>query len=70
MGYFKKFFLELKAWHIVRREYKKNKYMFDAIGLKSNWFGKLYKVINRLVKSITRTKNVKVYIIINNLFCL
>lgn len=47
MGYFKNFFLEAKAWHIVRREYRKNKALFDSIGLKSDWFGKLYKVINR-----------------------
>lgn len=38
---------ELKAWHIVRREYKKNKTLFESIGLKSDWGGKLYKVINR-----------------------
>ena len=47
MGYFKNFFLEAKAWHIVRREYRKNKALFDSIGLKKDWFGKLYKVINR-----------------------
>lgn len=47
MGYFKNFFLEAKAWHIVRREYKKNRSLFESIGLKSDWFGKLYKVINR-----------------------
>ena len=47
MGYIKNFFNELKAWRIVRREYKKNKNTFDAIGLKSDWGGKLYKVINR-----------------------
>ena len=47
MGFIKKFFQELKARRIVRREYKKNKYMFDAIGLKRAWGGTLYKVINR-----------------------
>ena len=41
------FFLELKAWHIVRKEYRKNKALFDSVGLKKDWFGKLYKVINR-----------------------
>ena len=43
----KKFFLELKARRIVRREYKKNKVLFDSIGLKRSWGGTLYKVINR-----------------------
>ena len=28
--FLKNFFNELKAWHIVRREYKKNKVLFDA----------------------------------------
>ena len=43
----KNFFNELKAWRIVRREYKNNKRLFDAIGMKSDWGGRLYKVINR-----------------------
>lgn len=47
MGYFKNFFNECKAWRIVRRVYRKNKVDFDKIGLKSDWFGKLYCVINR-----------------------
>jgi hypothetical protein len=45
--FLKKFFLELKAWRIVRKEYKKNKALFDAVGLKADWGGRLYKVINR-----------------------
>jgi len=45
--FLKNFFNELKAWRIVRREYKKNKALFDKVGLKSDWFGKLYRVINR-----------------------
>lgn len=45
--FLKNFFLELKSRRIVRREYKRNKYMFDTIGLKRSWGGKLYKVINR-----------------------
>lgn len=45
--FLKNFFNELKAWHIVRREYKKNRNLFESIGLKSDWGGKLYKVINR-----------------------
>jgi len=47
MGYIKNFFNELKAWRIVRREYRKNKADFEKVGLKSDWFGKLYRVINR-----------------------
>ena len=47
MGWFKNFFNELKAWHIVRKEYRNNKRLFDAVGLKSDWGGRLYKVINR-----------------------
>ena len=47
MGYLKNFFNELKAWRIVRKEYKKNKALFDAVGLKADWGGRLYKVINR-----------------------
>ena len=45
--FLKNFFNELKAWHIVRREYKKNRSLFESISLKSDWGGKLYKVINR-----------------------
>ena len=47
MGYIKNFFNELKAWRIVRREYHKNRADFEKVGLKSSWFGKLYRVINR-----------------------
>ena len=47
MGWFKNFFNELKAWHIVRKEYRKNKNLFEQFGIKKDWFGKLYKVINR-----------------------
>ena len=41
------FFLELNAWHIVRKEYRKNKALFDSVGLKKDWFGRFYRVINR-----------------------
>ena len=47
MGYIKNFFNELKAWRIVKRVYKRNKLDFDAVNLKSDWGGKLYRVINR-----------------------
>ena len=43
----KNFFNELKAWRIVNNVYKKNKVDFDKIGLKKDWFGRLYCVINR-----------------------
>jgi hypothetical protein len=43
----KNFFKELKAWHIVRKEYRKNKWLFDKFGIKKDWGGRLYKVINR-----------------------
>lgn len=39
--------MELKAWHIVRKEYRKNKALFDSVGLKKDWFGRFYRVINR-----------------------
>lgn len=47
MGYFKNFFLELKAWRIVNKVYRKNKADFDKIGLKKDWGGRLYVVLNR-----------------------
>ena len=43
----KNFFKELKAWHIVMKEYRKNKWLFDKFGIKKDWGGRLYKVINR-----------------------
>lgn len=47
MGWFKNFFNELRAWHIVRREYRKNEKLFSQFGIKRDWGGRLYKVINR-----------------------
>ena len=47
MGWLKNFFNECKAWRIVRKEYRKYQNDFEAIGLKSDYFGKLYRVINR-----------------------
>ena len=38
---------ELKAWRIVNKVYKKNKADFDKIGLKKDYFGRLFRVINR-----------------------
>ena len=45
--FLKNYFNELKAWRIVRKEYKKHKSLFASVGLKSDWGGRLYKVINR-----------------------
>lgn len=38
---------EWKTWREVKKVYKQNKSKFDEVGLKSDWFGRLYKVINR-----------------------
>lgn len=43
----KNYFNELRAWSIMRKVYKENKNEFDKVGLKSDWFGRLWKVINR-----------------------
>lgn len=47
MRFLKGFFLELKAYWIVRREYRRHKEMFKSVGLKMDWFGRLWRVINR-----------------------
>ncbi len=46
----KNFINECRVWHEVRTVYKKNKEDFLKYGLKSDWFGRIYKVINRDVK--------------------
>ena len=38
---------EWKAWRTVKKVYNENKKEFEKIGIKSDWFGRLYKVINR-----------------------
>lgn len=43
----KNYYNELKAWSVMRKVYKENKSEFDKVGLKSDWFGRLWKVINR-----------------------
>jgi hypothetical protein len=45
--WFKNYFNELKAWSVMRRVYKENKPDFEKVGLKCDWFGRLWKVINR-----------------------
>lgn len=41
------FFKELKAWRIVRKTCKEHTNELLAVGLKYDWFGRLYRVINR-----------------------
>lgn len=43
----KNYINEWKCWREVRKVYKQNQKEFNKIGLKSDWFGRLYKVINR-----------------------
>lgn len=45
-----KFIKEWQTWREVKKVYKKNKDKFLSVGLKSDWFGRMYKVINRDVK--------------------
>ena len=47
MGFLSGFFMELKAYWIVRREYRRHKKAFESVGLKMDWFGRLWRVINR-----------------------
>ena len=41
------YFREWKVWRTVKKVYKENQTEFDKMGIKSDWFGRLYKVINR-----------------------
>ena len=41
------YFREWKTWRIVKKVYKENQREFDKVGLRCDWFGRLYKVINR-----------------------
>ena len=43
----KNFIKECKVWNEIRKVYKKNKDEFLKMGLKMDWFGHIYKVINR-----------------------
>lgn len=38
---------EFKVWREVKKVYKENQKDFEKMGIKSDWFGRLYKVINR-----------------------
>lgn len=46
----KNFIKECKVWREIKRVYKENKEEFLKLGLKIDWFGHIYKVINRDVK--------------------
>lgn len=41
------YFREWKTWRIVKKVYRENQREFDKVGLRCDWFGRLYKVINR-----------------------
>lgn len=42
-----KFFKELKVWRTIRKVCKENKQFLDNVGLKCDWVGHIYTVINR-----------------------
>lgn len=42
-----KFFKELKVWRIIRKVCKDNKQFIENSGLKYDWLGHIYTVINR-----------------------
>ena len=41
------FFKELKVWRIIRKVCKENNQFFENAGLKYDWLGHIYTVINR-----------------------
>ena len=41
------FFKELKVWRTIRKVCKENKQFFEEVGLKYDWLGHIYTVINR-----------------------
>lgn len=43
----KNFINECKVWREIKKVYKKNKEDFLKVGLKIDWVGHIYKVINR-----------------------
>jgi hypothetical protein len=42
-----KFFKELKVWRTIRKVCKENEQFIEKSGLKSDWLGHIYTVINR-----------------------
>ena len=43
----KNYINEWKVWREIKKVYKDNQKDFEKVGLKSDYFGRLYKVINR-----------------------
>jgi hypothetical protein len=41
------FFKELKVWRIIKKVCKENKQFLESVGLKYDWLGHIYTVINR-----------------------
>lgn len=41
------FFRELKVWRTIRKVCKENSQFFEKVGLKYDWLGHIYTVINR-----------------------
>ena len=41
------FFKELKVWRTIRKVCKENRQFIENVGLKYDWFGHIYTVINR-----------------------
>ena len=41
------FFRELKVWRTIRKVCKEHKQFLESVGLKYDWFGHIYTVINR-----------------------
>lgn len=56
------YFNELKAWRIVRKVYKKNRELFNIVGLKMDWVGRLYRVINRDPEIVLGSEEDRVYL--------
>lgn len=46
----KNFIRECKVWREIKKVYKKNESGFLKLGLKMDWVGRIYKVINRDAK--------------------
>ena len=42
-----KFFKELKVWRTIRKVCKENEQFLESVGLKCDWLGHIYTVINR-----------------------
>ena len=41
------FFKELKVWRTIKKVCKENKQFLESVGLKYDWLGHIYTVINR-----------------------